>query len=315
MRLILVWILCLVTILKLPVVNQLEVNFQPLGEVKGREVIEHQSPAAPDDVVPSPLTLVPSPRPPSSSTPQPNLEKTVSTMSQPQCLFIYNGSREIVNQEIVFNLPKINNSQLWLLKIEFELISEESAFGFDDPGLKIWLDEKLVYQLSWQEAGHHQLAFNPFVFSSSPSRLKIWSGDSGDELKHTSIIIKQITFFTLPKTATIETVSINDLEVTVDLAGYLTLEWTSPQTDDQFLGRVIAYEIRYSHQALTTNHWSQAQKLEIVLPQDFSPKKPGDKEFALIQAPQIKSGQIAIRSLNAVGGLSPLGESTSFLLE
>ena len=316
MRLVLVLVLILVGILEIPLTNDFKTTPLVSGEVKGKEIGGRKffSPAAISSAPPSPSpspfpspSLLPSPTPTPSSFPHPSPRII-------QEIILLAAEKRLQDQKLELVFPELNHTQEWFLEIEFELVSKEDTLGFDDPGLTIHLDGHLAYRQSAFESGIKKVSFKPRFFSDQPQTLTVWSGNSGDGLKETYTIIKNIKLITQNKRHFTETEPISDLVVTVDSEDFLTLEWTSPQSNDSNLNKTLAYQIRYSSASITTLNWSQAQLGEIFLPSNFSPQSPTTKELALIKAPLIDVGYLAIRSLDSTGSFSPLGDNVPFLL-
>jgi hypothetical protein len=279
------------------------------GEVKGKEIESKNpsprkfsptpSPSPHPSLTPAPTLLV-SEKPSLSPTPSPQIEKIVTLLDKKVTL---------KNEKLELKLPSLNMDQL--LYVEFDLISVENLLGFDEPGFTLKVDDQLAYQQLASETGTKIISFTPFIFSNQPLKLTFWSGNTGDNLNDTYAIIKNIRLI-INNGDFIETEPINDLVMTVDNDNHSTIEWTSPDTNDQKLTKALAYEIRYSPQPLTVDNWAQSPEVEIVLPKSISPHFPKTKEVVLVKTPSINAGYLAIRSFNSMGSLSPLGKSVSF---
>lgn len=281
------------------------------GEVKGEEVkmiplskptTRHSAPSPPP---PSPLpsiVIIPSTQPKIRRKEPVKMAKIV----------LLEKKTKLSDQELKINLPDFSHRQSWMLSIGYDLVSKEDAPGFDDPAFKVFIDDHLVYQQTAEDPGSKAISFNPLFFENDPQTLTIWSGNRGDNLKNTHSLIKRIELISQDKPELIEIEPINDLKVTIDNQQHLTLEWTSPRTNDQNLDRALAYEIRFFEKRIAHDNWSYAQKVKKILPAEFSPHKSLKKEIMLTQIPRISSGYIAIRSIDSTGQFSPLGESISF---
>lgn len=324
---------------------------QNQGQVRGEETATNDEPAVRANSAPMPVSLPPSPSlgiestpttqptrispspspspdPSSNLGPSPSLSLT-SALFQPAApsasptkttklkTHLIAENLIIKNQTKTFILPVLDPHKSWMLEIEYQLSSTEDALGFDRPGFTIQLDNQLVFQESPHNSQLDQtqlIRFNPLVFDSSHTQLKLWSGDTGDDQLATQAVVESIKLIQDDSRYAIETEVITDLTITTDTQHYLTLEWTSPQTTDSNLPQVLSYDFRYSTQLLTSSNWAQAESLTIILPTNFSPQKPGSRESVLVQAPPIEAGHIAIRTFDSTGQLSPLGMSMPFLL-
>jgi hypothetical protein len=309
MKLILILGLVLVGLFEMQLSSDLKTKKEIMvGEVKGEEVTIHKfSEPAAKNSAPSFPPPSPHPQPSPASTPKP--EVIPQTAKE---IILLDKQQELKNETLKIALPELDTSNIWYLELELGLSSTEDVLGFDSPGFTIHVDDYLVYQRSFFEDGPDLISFNVAAFSNIPQSLSIWSGNTGDELKDTYSTIKKIRLIPKDNHDFIETEVINDLSITVDTQDYLTLEWSSPQTNDNNLEKPLAYEIRYSSELITLENWFQAKKVEMLLPSDFSPPVSGSKEIALIKAPPLNSGYLAIRSIDSAGILSPLGEIVPF---
>ena len=261
------------------------------------------SPLPSPAISPSPLSSPPSPPLPSLSLP---LETEIILLAH---------QIKLQDGKLSFKLPNLTESKAWVLEIEYELISQETALGFDQPGFTVSIDEYLTYQQSAVEIGPKTISFNPLTFTNHPTTLTLWSGNTGDELQNTQTTINSIKLTVNNNKNFIEIKPISDLFVTVDKAGYLTLEWTSPQTNDQNLNKALGYEIRFFTDPLTEKNWTQAQLIKRVLPAEFSPQPAREKEFILVQFPAINQGYLTVRAYNSDGSLSPATEVPQCLIQ
>lgn len=314
MRLILILSLVIVGVLELPLTFDLK-NKQIIGgEVMGERVKLEKKLPKKITFTPSPLHR-PSPTP--ISTSQLASGPKVSHTTNPQTaqeISLIAVETKLKDKKLEINFPALDFSKNWFLIIEYDLISLEDVLGFDNPGLTIHIDEHLAYQQSALESGVRIVSFNPAVFSHQPQILTIWSGNSGDEIKDTHLIIKNIKLVLQDDSNFIETEPINDLIVTIDNGALFTLEWSSSKTNDFNLGKALAYDIRYSSEPISKENWLQSQSAEVLLPQDFSPHFSKNKEVILIKSPSIDSGYLSIRSLDSTGLLSPPGKNVFFRL-
>ena len=318
MRPTLVWGLILVGVLRVPLFHDFEIQPAIESGVKGEEV-EFKSPL-PQRTAPTPPST---PRPSTTPTNIPQFNNVVRPTNAPEIspqptpqlieeIFLLITETELKDERLEIDFPVLDLNQDWFLVIEYDLISVEDTLGFDHPGFTIHIDDRLAYQQSVFENETKVIEFNPKVFSDHPQTLSIWSGNRGDELKDTYTIIKNIKLIPQDNHRFIETEPINDLVVTFDSEDFLTLEWSSPEITDLNLGRVLAYDIRYLSEPITSENWLQAQPVEVFSPHEFSPQFPKTKEIALVKDPLVKSGYLAIRSLDSTGELSPLGESVFY---
>ncbi|MBT4004603.1 MAG: hypothetical protein HN846_00225 [Candidatus Pacebacteria bacterium] len=302
MRLVLVLGLVLVGLLEIPLLSESKVEKEIRdGEVSG--VISLASPSSRPSLAPTPTNT---PKP----TPTPKI--TLPIIKE---IVLLDQEKKLKDEKIEIFIPKLDQSKLWYLELEFDLRSEEDALGFDSPGFTIHLDDQLVYQRSIFETGPQIVVFNLTYFSNNPHLLSLWSGNAGDKLKDTFAIIEKIKLVPYTNHSFIETAAIDDLAITIDNNRYFTLEWSSPKNNDISLGKPLAYEIRYSSESMTLKNWSQAQKTERFLPLYFSPQSPGSKEIILIKTPTISYGYLAIRSIDSAGELSPLGKNVIYKIE
>jgi hypothetical protein len=314
MRLILILSLVIVGVLELPLTFDLK-NKQIIGGEVKEEEVEFRNHLF-KKITPTP-SLVRRPSSTPISTTQLASKPKVSHTANPQTaqeISLLAVKTNLKDKKLEINLPALDFSKNWFLVIEYDLISVEDVLGFDNPGLTIHIDERLAYQQSALESGSRIVSFNPAVFSHQPQILTIWSGNSGDEIKDTHLIIKMIKLVLQGDYDFIETEPINDLIVTVDNEPLFTLEWSSPKTNDSNLRKALAYDIRYSSEPISKENWPQSQSVEVFLPQDFSPQFSKNKEVILIKSPSIDSGYLSIRSLDSTGLLSPLGKNVFFML-
>jgi len=313
MRIILILSLVMVGVLELPLSFDLKTKQVMEGKVRGKEVgfknrlpkkITPPAPSAAHRLSPTPTST-----PQLVSSPKASLAVNSQTLQEISLLTV---ETKLKDKKMEINFSDLDFSKNWFLRIEYDLISVENALGFDNPSLTIHIDKHLAYQQSALENGIGIVSFNPTVFSDQPQTLSIWSGNSGDELKDTHSIIKNIELVLQGDYDFIESEPINDLIVTTNSEGFFTLEWSSPKTNDSNLGKALAYDIRYSSEPMNQENWLQSQSAEVLLPQYFSPQLPKNKEVILIKSPPIDSGYLAIRSLDSTGLLSPLGKNASF---
>ena len=318
MKLVLILSLVLVGVLEIPLTHDSKIKPISKGEVKGEEVNFQKFSKS---IVKENVSVLPLPSPRSfltltsisiSPSPLPSPPPTPFIQNVKEIILL-DEVKELKDEELRIDFSSLDLNQNWFLSIEFNLISVEDVLGFDCPSLTIHIDDYLVYQHSFFEDEIKKISFNPKVFSSQPQILSIWSGNNGDEFKDTYAIIKSIKLIFQNDYSFIEIESINDLVVTIDSKDFFTLEWSSPKTNDFNLNKVLAYDIRYSSELITPENWSKAQPVEIFLPQDFSPQSPKTKEIILIKTPLINSGYLAIRSINSINLLSPLGENVFFI--
>ncbi len=322
MRLVLSLSLVLIGILVIPSSDKLQLKgTKASNEVKKilDEVTEKVTPQpvfVPKTVSHEPSSPSPSPSPSLSPSPHPKLKSVSLThlTTPPTKLILLDQRRELKDERWEISFPKLDPNQNWHLELEFELNSVENGLGFDNPGFKIWIDEKMVYQRSALEQGPRIIGFSLASFTS-PHTLSIWSGNTGDKLKNTWTVINKIQLTSQSSSNIIETEKIDDLVVTVDSSRYSTLEWTSPSTNDVQLMKPFAYELRYSSDVITSQNWSQAQLGEIIWPHCFSPLASGSQTVVLIKTPPLKRGHLAIRSIDSIGTMSTLGESVPFRVE
>lgn len=309
-KLVLFFALIMIGVLEIPQFPEIKIekiNIQ--GEVKGEES------RAPAPTPSPPPSLHPSPSPPAnipSPTPTPDLRvKEKIADSEPTSIILVKD-KELIDQEIKIDLPLLDPDQTYALAVNFDLITVEDDLGFDNPALVIKLDDRPIYQQSAKNNYNQELLFNPRLFSSQPDSLTIWSGNTGDDLKDTLVHIKTISLIPSSSTSMIETTPINDLSMVVDNENYLTLEWSSPQTNDKNFKKALAYEIRYAKEEITTENWSQSQVVTPYLPKISAPHSSKSLETILIEAPPLDSGYMAIRSLDSSGSISPLGRNIFF---
>ncbi len=230
---------------------------------------------------------------------EPSLEKE---------LVLLKDSTELKDRELDLNFPLLSENKSWLVEISFELISVENLVGFDEPALTIKVDDHLVYQQSFLESGEGRIRFNPYLFSKFPQKLSLWSGNRGDNLGDSYTVIKSINIVDQGSPSFIEIEPINEVEISRDNEGFLTLEFYSPQTNDKNLNRALSYEVRSFSKIITQQNWDQAELVEVIFPKLFSPQSPGSKEVVLIRVPP-SSSYLAIRSFDSTGELSPLGKN------
>ncbi|MBT4681322.1 MAG: hypothetical protein HOB74_04660, partial [Candidatus Pacebacteria bacterium] len=232
MRLVLVLGLVLVGLLEIPLLSESKVEKEIRdGEVSG--VISLASPSSRPSLAPTPTNT---PKP----TPTPKI--TLPIIKE---IVLLDQEKKLKDEKIEIFIPKLDQSKLWYLELEFDLRSEEDALGFDSPGFTIHLDDQLVYQRSIFETGPQIVVFNLTYFSNNPHLLSLWSGNAGDKLKDTFAIIEKIKLVPYTNHSFIETAAIDDLAITIDNNRYFTLEWSSPKNNDISLGKPLAYEIRY----------------------------------------------------------------------
>lgn len=312
------------------------------GEVKGARtsmpspspilgLVPHPmvSPAA--TLVPTPeLTpvITPTPVPVSVSTPPPSPVSTPTPTSTPTSTplpiwKILDKPVMIKDETKTFKLPTFPSTTSYLLEIEYEFSSVEINLGFDEPALMIFIDDRLAYQQFPLEDGEEktsQIKFNPRVFSDSPQKLQIWSGNQLDDSKQSSTVVKSIQLIPLRKPIFIETAMIQDFQVIADTAELFTLSWATPATTDPFLPKPLAYEIRYSLQPITPDTWSAANLIKIIQPQFFAPQAVNQEELALVQLGKTEKENLgnstdfyfAIRSIDSLGELSAITQTSPY---
>jgi hypothetical protein len=244
-------------------------------------------------------------KPNSKTIPQQTLAKQI----------ILNQTEEIKDDNKSWQLPKLNKALHYLLMIEYELQTTETLPKFDDPAFLVFMDDHLVYQQAASDPPTRTIKFNPRVYSSQPQVLKIWAGNSGDDQAQTLVKIKQIflqPLINFPDSFSILPESIRDLTATSDENDYLTLEFTSPQSNSESINRALGYEVKFNSEPISLNNWDQSLQMEVVFPMHFSPHFPGNKEIILIRKPPSKAGYINMRSFSALGHLSSIGNNASF---
>lgn len=171
-----------------------------------------------------------------------------------------------------------------LVKIVFQIETDENLPGFDEPAAQIHIDDKLVWQI-WAAdivAHERQTLYVPIPnsvandISTLPIKFSILN--TGDGTMSTTMqifAIQQLAEVAHELSGTAIPGQINSMQIVDEGDGEYYLQFLSPQREEFLAGE---YEVVFSSQALELGSWPAAQQLISVSHKETLPRLAGKQE-------------------------------------